>query len=71
MVEGDTLLYNVYHVLEPNPANAPASRINLRGGGALADFFVAAETQKLVGEFGRSRFGRSLFVPDAGKPDRW
>ncbi len=71
MVEGDTLLYNVYHVLEPNPANAPASRINLRGGRALADFFVAAETQKLIGEFGRSRFGRSLFVPDAGKPDRW
>ncbi len=71
LVEGDTLLYNVYHVLELNPGNAPAARINLRGGRALADFFVAAETQKLIGEFGKSRFGRSLFVPDAGKPDRW
>ncbi len=71
MVEGDTLLYNVYHVLEPNPGNAPAGRINLRGGRALAEFFVAAETQNLIEAFGKARFGRSLFVPDAGKPDRW
>ena len=69
MVEGDPQLYNVYHVLEVNPRNAP--RINVRGGTALADFFVAAETQRLIGEFGKSHFGQSLFVPDAGKPDRW
>ncbi len=69
MVEGDSLLYNVYHVLELNPKNAP--RINVRGGRTLADFFVAPETQRLIGQFGKARFGRSLFVPDAGKPDRW
>ncbi len=69
MVEGDPQLYNVYHVLELNPRNAP--RINVRGGTALADFFVAAETQRLIGEFGKSRFGQSLFIPDAGKPDQW
>jgi tungstate transport system substrate-binding protein len=69
VVEGDSLLYNVYHVLELNPKNAP--RINVEGGRALADFFVAPETQGLIGDFGKSRFGRSLFVPDAGKPDRW
>jgi len=69
MVEGDSLLYNVYHVLELNSKNA--ARINLQGGRALADFFVAPETQRLIGEFGTARFGRSLFVPDAGKPDRW
>jgi tungstate transport system substrate-binding protein len=68
LVQGDPALYNVYHVLELNPKNAP--RINLRGGQALADFFVAPATQRLIGEFGRRRFGRSLFVPDAGKPDR-
>src|SRR6266705_3252461 len=33
MVEGDSLLYNVYHVLELNPKNA--SRINVVGGKAL------------------------------------
>src|SRR5256885_4739348 len=65
MVEGDSLLYNVYHVLELNPKNA--SRINVVGGKALADFLVAPETQRLIGEYGKSRFGQSLFVPDVGK----
>ena len=65
MVEGDSLLDNVYHVLELNPKNA--SRINVAGGQALADFLVAPETQRLIGEYGKSRFGQSLFVPDAGK----
>jgi tungstate transport system substrate-binding protein len=65
MVEGDTSLYNVYHVLELNPKNA--SRINVTGGRALADFLVAPETQRLIGAFGKGRFGQSLFVPDAGE----
>ena len=69
MVEGDSLLFNVYHVMEVNSRNAP--RVNTAGGRALADFFVSAEAQALIGAFGRSRFGQSLFVPDAGKPDRW
>ena len=69
MVEGDSLLYNVYHVLELSPKNA--ARVNLAGGGALADFFVAPATQALIAQFGKARFGQSLFVPDAGKPDRW
>ena len=69
LVEGDSRLFNVYHVLEPNPKNS--TRLNLAGGRALADFFVDAETQRMIGEFGRARFGQSLFVPDAGKPDPW
>ena len=69
MVEGDSLLFNVYHVMEVNPKNAP--RVNTAGGRALADFFVSREVQTLIGAFGRSRFGQSLFMPDAGKPDRW
>jgi tungstate transport system substrate-binding protein len=69
LVDGDSLLYNVYHVLELNPKTAP--RANLVGGKALADFFVAPETQAKIGAFGKAQFGRSLFVPDAGTPDRW
>jgi tungstate transport system substrate-binding protein len=69
LVEGDPRLFNVYHVMEVNPRNAP--RVNTAGGKAFADFLVAPATQALIGEFGKSRFGRSLFVPDAGKPDRW
>ena len=69
LVEGDPLLYNVYHVLELNPKNAP--RINAAGGRAFAEFLVAPATQALIAEFGKSRFGRSLFIPDAGKVDNW
>ncbi len=69
LVQGDPALYNVYHVLEPNPRNAP--RINVAGGRAFADFMLDSATQRIIGEFGKARFGQSLFVPDAGKPDRW
>ena len=63
LVEGDSLLYNVYHVMEvPHASN---------GARALADFFVSPVAQRLIGQFGTRRFGRSLFVPDAGKPDQW
>src|SRR6267142_5403069 len=65
VVEGDPLLYNVYHVLELSPRNAP--RINIAGGRAFADFLVSPEAQRLIGDFGRARFGQSLFVPDEGK----
>jgi tungstate transport system substrate-binding protein len=69
IVQGDTLFYNVYHVLELNPRNA--SRINVAGGKAFADFLVSSATQALIGDFGKKRFGQSLFIPDAGKQDRW
>lgn len=69
MVEGDPILYNVYHVMEVNPRNAP--RVNTAGARALADFLVDPETQRLIGEFGKAKYGQRLFVPDAGKPDRW
>ena len=63
LVEGDTLFYNVYHVMEVPHAAA--------GARAVADFFVSPDAQTLIGRFGRARFGGPLFIPDAGKPDRW
>jgi tungstate transport system substrate-binding protein len=57
LVEGDTLLHNVYHVMEVPAAGA--------GARALADFFVSPEAQRLIGTFGIGRFGRPLFIPDA------
>lgn len=63
LVEGDTLLYNVYHVMEvPNAGEAAR---------ALADFFVSPDAQRFIGSFGTTRFGRPLFVPDADVIDRW
>jgi tungstate transport system substrate-binding protein len=69
IVQGDTLFYNVYHVLELNPRNA--ARINVAGGKAFADFMVAPSTQAIIADFGKAKFGQSLFSPDAGKQDRW
>ncbi len=63
LVEGDTLLYNVYHVMEVPHASA--------GPRALADFFVSPEAQAVIGKFGTTRFGGPLFIPDAGQLDRW
>jgi tungstate transport system substrate-binding protein len=69
LAQGDSLLFNVYHVMEVNPRNA--SRVNVAGAHALARWLVAPEAQRLIGAFGTSRFGQSLFTADAGKRDRW
>ena len=58
LVEGDTLLNNIYHVMEVPDASA--------GARALADFFVSPEAQAFIRTFGTTRFGRPLFIPDAG-----
>ena len=67
LVEGDRALLNIYSVMEVNPANGP--HINAAGGKAFADFMVAAETQKVIRNFGVEKFGQSLFVPVAGKKE--
>jgi tungstate transport system substrate-binding protein len=67
LVEGDRALFNVYAVMEVNPANGP--RVNAAGGRAFADFMVAPATQALIRAFGVEKFGRPLFVPIAGKKD--
>jgi tungstate transport system substrate-binding protein len=61
LVEGDTLLRNFYHVVRANPERFP--RVNAAGARALEDYLLSPETMRAIGEFGRSRFGRSLFVP--------
>lgn len=67
LVEGDTVLFNQYHVMEVSPENAP--RVNTAGGRAFADFLVGAQGQAVIADFGRERPGRPLFVPNAKRPD--
>ncbi len=67
LVEKDPVLLNVYHVMPVNPARFPNVKINAAGGKAFADFLVDPATQRLIGEFGKDKYGESLFVPDAGK----
>jgi tungstate transport system substrate-binding protein len=69
LLEGDRRLFNVYHVMTVNPVHVPNARINAAGARAFADFLVAPATQDIIGAFGRDRYGRVLFIPDAGKRD--
>jgi tungstate transport system substrate-binding protein len=63
--EGDKSLLNIYHVMEVNPQKF--NKVNAEGAKAFVEFMVAPETQKLIGEFGKDKFGQALFFPDAGK----
>lgn len=63
--EGDNDLLNIYHVMHVNPERFP--NVNSAGGEAFVKFMIDPETQKVIGDFGKDRFGQSLFFPDAGK----
>ncbi len=63
LVTGDSLLTNVYHVLEVNPRNS--GRVNSVGARALVDFLTSPEARALIERFGRARFGEPLFIADS------
>ena len=65
--EGDNGLLNVYHVITINPDKWP--KVNYEGATAFAKFITSAATQKVIGQFGRDKFGQPLFYPDADKTD--
>jgi tungstate transport system substrate-binding protein len=65
IVEGDSKLLNIYHVIELNAVKWP--KVNSQGGKAFADFMVSKKSQETIGRFGVEKFGAPLFFPDAGK----
>ena len=65
LVENDPVLKNTYHVMPVNAAKFP--RVNLAAGQAFADWVVSPVGQSVIARFGQEEFGRSLFVPAAGK----
>lgn len=65
--EGDPVLLNVYHVIQVNPSKS--NKINGPGGRAFVLFMIDPEIQRFIGQFGLEKFGRALFVPDAGKTE--
>jgi tungstate transport system substrate-binding protein len=67
LVEGDSSLLNIYHVIQLNTANCP--KINSAGGAAFADYMVAPDTQAIIGQFGIDKYGQPLFFADAGKDE--
>lgn len=69
VLEGDPLLLNIYHVMQVNPEKFPNLDINAVGAKAFVEFLVSPEGQKLIGEFGKDKYGEPLFFPDAGKKE--
>jgi tungstate transport system substrate-binding protein len=67
LVEGAPSLLNVYHAYLVDPGRHPRTRAP--EGRAFVAFLVAPATQRLIGDFGRARFGQPLFYPDAGKAE--
>lgn len=65
VVEGDPPLLNPYHVITVNPDKWP--KVNYDGAMAFYNFMIAAETQKVISEFGVEEYGQPLFFPDAVK----
>ncbi len=63
--EGDKSLLNIYHVMQVNPEKF--TKVNKDGAKAFVDFMINPDTQKAIADFGKDKYGQSLFIPDAGK----
>jgi tungstate transport system substrate-binding protein len=59
--QGDPALQNYYHVIVVRHAGT-----NVACAKAFSNWITSAPTQKLIGAFGRAKYGRALFHPDAG-----
>jgi tungstate transport system substrate-binding protein len=67
LVEDAKDLRNIYHVIVVKPL--PNRVSNEAGGEAFATFVVSPDGQRIIASYGREKFGRPLFAPDAGKGD--
>jgi tungstate transport system substrate-binding protein len=63
LVEGGSALRNVYHVIDMT--KRAGDRVNVAGARTFARWIVSAPAQRTIAAFGRDKYGRSLFTPDA------
>ncbi|MBI3538524.1 MAG: substrate-binding domain-containing protein [Chloroflexi bacterium] len=61
----DKTLLNPYGVIPVNPAKHP--NVNAALAEKFAAWITSPETQKLIGDFGKDKFGQALFYPNAGR----
>ena len=67
LAEGDSSLLNVYHVMLVN--SEKFAKVNAAGARSFSEFLLSAQGQRLIGEFGREKYGQALFFADGGKSD--
>ena len=61
LAEGDEALFNPYHVMMVNPAMFPTIQAELAN--FFIQYLISSEAQQAIGEFGKDKYGRSLFTP--------
>jgi len=59
--EGDPLLHNPYSIIAVNPAKHP--QVRYLAAMMLIGWMTSPQGQRIIGEFGRERYGRPLFIP--------
>jgi tungstate transport system substrate-binding protein len=64
VTEKSTNLYNQYGVIKVNPAK---HKIKDKEAQKFVDWILSDKTQKFIGEFGKDKYGISLFIPNAKK----
>ncbi|MGD0794528.1 MAG: substrate-binding domain-containing protein [Dehalococcoidales bacterium] len=67
MVQGDPALINIYHVIQVNPDKFP--NVNAASAKAFSDFMVDPATQDIIAKFGIDKYGKPVFIADAGKTE--
>jgi tungstate transport system substrate-binding protein len=68
LFEGDPTLFNAYGIIAVNPARHPS--VNYIMAMALIGWVTSQEGQRIIADFGKEKFGVSLFFPDAIKSPR-
>jgi tungstate transport system substrate-binding protein len=61
LMQGDKSLLNPYGIIQVKATSKPDEAMQ------LIQFFVGDDGQKLIGQFGKDTYGKSLFVPAAKK----
>ena len=61
LVEGDSRLFNVYHVIVVNPEKH--TNLHVEAARRFQKFMLAADTQQTIAAFGKAKYGVSLFTP--------
>ena len=61
--DGDDALFNPYGIIPVDPKKH--AHVKHKEAMLLVEFFISDETQGRIGEFGKDKYGQSLFFPNA------